>query len=173
METVSVDVFGDIDSAITELKQYEADLQTKANSLVSELARQGLDIADAYFRNAQYDGENDVTVSLDDTGRGLAVIRAAGSAVLFIEFGTGVFYKSPVHPEAGQNGFARGSYGKGNGKKNTWGYYGVGGTNGQYVRTGKRGDVYKTHGNPANMSMYNTARAAEAMIAEKAKEVFG
>lgn len=173
METVKLDVFGDIGSAIKAIEQYQKYLQTKADRLVSELSKVGLNVARAYFASAVYDGMNDVTVSLDDSRQARAVIRATGTTVLFIEFGTGVYYSSPTHPYASQYGFTRGSYGKGNGSKNTWGYFGVGGTNGHYVASTKKGELYTTHGNPANMSMYQTARVLESMIGAKAREVFG
>ena len=91
--------------------------------------------------------------------------------MLFIEFGTGVIYPDD-HPEAAEHGMTRGSYGKGRGKQKAWGYYGDSGTNGE-VKINKKGrEVVITHGNPANMPMYETAKELEERLGELAKEVF-
>ena len=53
-----------------------------------------------------------------------------------------------------------------------WGYYGDPGTNGE-VKINKKGrKVVITHGNPANMPMYETAKELEERLGELAKEVF-
>lgn len=52
------------------------------------------DKAEAGFASAQYDGDNDVTVSVvggqTGDGQGSWSINASGTSVLFIEYGTGV-----------------------------------------------------------------------------------
>ena len=91
--------------------------------------------------------------------------------MLFIEFGTGVTYPDN-HPEAAEHGMRRGEYGAGHGKQSSWGYYGDPGTNGE-VRTKANGkSVVITHGNPANMSMYDTVKQLQQILPRLAKEVF-
>ena len=66
----------------------------------------------------------------------------------------------------------RGEYGQGHGKQSSWGYYGDPGTNG-VVKMKKDGStVVITHGNPANMPMYETVKELEAMLPDLVKEIF-
>ena len=96
---------------------------------------------------------------------------AVGKAVLFIEFGTGVTYPDD-HPEAEELGMKRGEYGQGHGKQHSWGYYGDPGTNGVLKEKKNGGFVVITHGNPANMPMYETVKELQDQLTGIAKEVF-
>lgn len=160
-----------IGKAINTLQRFKAEMQGKVNLLTERLAEMGVEIARIEFSNAQYDGENDVTVSFEHRDENRVAIIAEGSAVLFIEFGTGIVY-ADNHPNSAENGMIRGSYGKGRGNQETWGYYGKPGTNGKMVKSNDKGDLILTHGNPANMSMYNTEKTLEARFAQIVKEVF-
>ena len=51
-----------------------------------KLADIGLDYATMSFQRAEYDGTNDVTVSIDAQKPNLVRVVASGKAVLFIEF---------------------------------------------------------------------------------------
>lgn len=168
-----------IENAIKEVKAYKKWLTDKANELVNELAKQGLEIAQAGFKKAVYDGMNDVSVSID-TKDGITALVAVGNSVLFIEFGTGITYPDD-HPEKPEGISARGTYGQGKGKQRTWGYYGEEkGTNGKFATVKlKSGEVVEkiphvvlTHGNPANMTMYNTAKDLRDLVETTAKRVF-
>ena len=67
----------------------------------------------------------------------------------------------------------RGAYGKGHGKQRTWGYYGEPGTNGVEKTNHKTGNtVVLTHGNPANMPMYDTVKELSDRLSALVKEVF-
>ena len=81
--------------------------------LLERLTQEGYEVASAGFASAEYDGTNDVTVSVEDRGKIKAVV-AVGGTVLFIEFGTGVTYPDN-HPEARDLGMERGEYGHGRG----------------------------------------------------------
>ena len=63
-------------------------------------------------------------------------------------------------------------YGQGRGKQSTWGYYGEPGTNGTVVGERAKGTLVLTHGNPANMPMYNAVKELELRLGEIVKEVF-
>ena len=115
--------------------------------------------ASSDFRNAQYDGNNDVVVDFASTEDGFE-INASGESVLFIEYGTGVYYPEQ-HPNSP---YERGTYGQGLGKEDTWYYYGEQGTNGEYIETNSRGDLYATHGNPPSMTMYDTSIGIKSKI---------
>ncbi|MBQ3265206.1 MAG: hypothetical protein IJH07_05460 [Ruminococcus sp.] len=159
-----------VDTVIAQLRQYRDKLNERIHTMLQRLAAIGVDTADVAFKTAQYDGDNDVVVNapewISDTQ---LIISATGSAVTFIEFGSGVHYVKQ-HPKAVQLGAIRGGYGKGRGKRDTWGYYGNPGTNGRTV-PGKAGLVL-THGNPPARAMYDAGKEMRERVTEIAREVF-
>lgn len=165
---------GNIDEAIKAIEDYEKSLEKKQKKFAECLAEIGVETAKISFRNAQYDGDNDVVVSdakwIDDNR---LVLSATGKSVTFIEFGAGVHYSSPSHPKADDFGFARGTYGHGLGKLDSWRYEGNPGTHGELITEGKHKGEVKTHGNPANRCMYDAGKEMRNKIKDIAKEVFG
>ena len=160
-----------IDTLLREIESYTVWLKERSQVLLDRLAQAGFEVASARFAKAAYDGTNDASVSLETRSEGVRAVVAVGASVLFIEFGTGVTYPDN-HPQAAELGMKRGEYGQGHGKQSSWGYYGDPGTNG-VVKTKKNGStVVITHGNPANMPMYETVKELEAMLPELVKEVF-
>lgn len=158
-----------IDNAIRELQEYKRELTRK-----TELLRQRIGMVIAWsasqgFSSSIVDdvvgGEKryaNVDVTVNEEGNATVVI-ASGNDAVFVEFGAGVFNNGSVgtspHPKGAELGFTIGSYGKGNGRKDVWGYYGEGG-------------LTLTHGTPASMPMYHGVREACDQIAEIAGEVF-
>lgn len=161
-----------VDEFLKGIEEYKEWLNSRTQALVQRLAEEGYQIAAAGFQNAQYDGTNDSTVSIEIRGDNARAIMAVGSAVLFIEFGTGVTYPDN-HPEAAKHGMIRGGYGQGKGKQATWGYYGEPGTNGRVLKDTPKGQLVRTHGNPANMPMYEAVKQIKERLPELVKEVFG
>ena len=160
-----------IDTLLREIESYTVWLKERSQVLLDRLAQAGFEVASARFAKAAYDGTNDASVSLETRSEGVRAVVAVGASVLFIEFGTGVTYPDN-HPQAEELGMKRGEYGQGHGKQSSWGYYGDPGTNG-VVKMKKDGStVVITHGNPANMPMYETVKELEAMLPELVKEVF-
>ena len=160
-----------IDTLLREIESYTVWLKERSQVLLDRLAQAGFEVASARFAKAAYDGTNDASVSLETRSEGARAVVAVGASVLFIEFGTGVTYPDN-HPQAAELGMKRGEYGQGHGKQSSWGYYGNPGTNG-VVKTKKDGStVVITHGNPANMPMYETVKELEAMLPDLVKEVF-
>lgn len=160
-----------IDTLLREIKSYTVWLKERSRVLLDRLAQAGFEVASARFAKAAYDGTNDASVSMETRSEGVRAVVAVGASVLFIEFGTGVTYPDN-HPQAAELGMKRGEYGQGHGKQSSWGYYGDPGTNG-VVKMKKDGStVVITHGNPANMPMYETVKELEAMLPELVKEVF-
>ena len=160
-----------IDTLLREIESYTVWLKERSQVLLDRLAQAGFEVASARFAKAAYDGTNDASVSLETRSEGVRAVVAVGASVLFIEFGTGVTYPDN-HPQAAELGMNRGEYGKGHGKQSSWGYYGDPGTNG-VVKMKKDGStVVITHGNPANMPMYETVKELEAMLPDRVKEVF-
>lgn len=160
-----------IDNAIREIDRYKSWLKARTSVLLDRLAQEGLSVASANFAKAAYDGTNDVSVSVEQREQSVRAVVAVGASVLFIEFGTGVVYPDN-HPEAAAHGMTRGGYGKGHGTQTTWGYYGEPGTNGKRIESSETGDLVLTHGNPANMSMYETVKKLKSRLPELVREVF-
>ena len=164
-----------IDKAIEEIERYQRELNQKVHKLMERLAEVGISEADVRFGRAIYDGTNDVLVnkSPEWVDENKLVISASGKAITFIEFGAGVHYASESHPKAGEFGYNRGGYGYHLGRLDSWRYDGDPGTNGEVITEGKHKGEVKTHGNPANRVMYESAKEMREQIAKIAKEVFG
>lgn len=161
-----------IDQAIKELQDYKKWLTDKTKEFLKALGEEGVEIASAKFADAQYDGTNDVSCSVEERGDNKVAVVAVGSAVLFIEFGTGVRY-ADNHPEAAENGMVRGEYGYKLGRlEKGWRYKGDPGTNGEVITEGKHAGEVHTYGNPANMSMYLTIRELEDKFEEIARRIY-
>lgn len=160
----------DITRAIKEVEKYKQEIIRKEKLLLEKLAYIGVQEASIRFTTAIYDGVNDATVALEQTDNGYAVI-ASGTAVAFIEFGTGVYHNSgepyPIPRPEGIVGI--GEYGKGRGKRRAWFYKGEPGTNGEVQKNG----VVKTRGNPASMPLWYASEEMRRSILQIAREVFG
>lgn len=110
-----------INKAIKMVNQYKRDFLAKEEIFIKRLAEIGVSVASTGFALADYDGVNDVQVTMTQSGSSAAVI-AYGETVGFIEFGTGV-----RHPEWDNSGMEytppqHGTYGKGKGA-NPHGWY--------------------------------------------------
>lgn len=165
---LSIPAYDSLIQKIEDLGNWQSD---RAIVFADRLAQEGMEIASIKFSQAVYDGTNDVSVTVEPRGNNVRVVVATGGATLFIEFGTGVTYPDD-HPEAGELGMKRGEYGQGHGKQHSWGYYGDPGTNGVLKEKKNGGFVVITHGNPANMPMYETVKELQDRLTEIAKEVF-
>ncbi len=167
---MNIEVIG-FDSLVLKFNSYSSLIPSNIKTFLERLSQLGLDVAKIEYSKAQYDGENDVTVSARMEENNKAVVSANGQAVLFIEFGTGVTY-SEENPKAAELGMVRGSYGQGKGLNDSWTYYGVKGTNGILVRKSDKGTVIKTQGNPPANAMYKASKEMLNEISNVAKEVF-
>ena len=132
-----------VNEAIRLIEQFKKDFEEKEKEFVRRLAEIGVRVAQAGFATADYDGVNDVVVSMERTAKGYAVV-ASGETVGFIEFGTGV-----RHPEWDNTGMdytppKHGTYGKGQGKN----------PHGWWFKQNEGGKASHTYGN----------RPAEAMV---------
>lgn len=97
-------------------------------------------------------------------GDHVSIVITDGKDAAFMEFGAGVYHNGPVgtspNPLADEIGYWIGSYGKGNGAKQVWGY------------KGDDGYIHLTHGVPASMPLYRAIMAARERFEEIAREVF-
>jgi hypothetical protein len=104
-----------IENAERIVRQYKKDFEVKEAEFTRRLAEIGVSVASAGFATADYDGVNDVVVSMERTKTGYNVV-ASGKTVGFIEFGTGVRYPEWDGADVEYTPPPHGSYGKGQGK---------------------------------------------------------
>lgn len=160
----------DIDRAIRELAQYKTEFLQKVELLREKVADRLAVEAQSGFTGAVVDdlikgGQKfaDVKVSVDNRAN-LSVVVAIGEDAVWVEFGAGVYHNSSPgsspHPNGAELGFTIGSFGKGNGKKETWGFY-------------EDGELKISRGTPATMPMYRAVQTVCDDIQSIAKEVFG
>ena len=162
-KTIRIDGLSEaaINVAAQELRRYAVWVEQKETELRSRLASRGATVASIQFARAVYNGTNDVSVRVDDTGN-VAVIYAEGESVAFIEFGSGERH-GYGHPQAGQFGVGPGTWSDGPDGKGHWDnpkgwWYG----HGQH-----------SYGNPPAMAMYDAVQAMTEDITQIAREVFG
>lgn len=147
-----------IDNALKQVQAYRNALDQKKELLVNRLAEIGLQVASVGFSLADYDGVNDVSVTVNQSGTGVNIM-ASGQTVCFIEFGSGVRYGYGYPAEDKPSGIAGiGEYGKGRGANEKGWWYG-----------------YKQHtyGNPPAMAMLTARDTMIEQITQIAREVFG
>jgi hypothetical protein len=160
----------EIDRAIKELADYKREIQRKTEILRDRLAAEIATNAQSGFTGAIVDdllkgGKKyaEVTVGYSHEGD-LTVVIANGTDAVWVEFGAGVYHNgssgTSPHPKGAELGMTIGGYGKGMGKKSTWGF------------RDEDGELHLTHGTPATMPMYNSMKLVTDHIAEIAKEVF-
>jgi hypothetical protein len=151
-----------IEEAAKELREYAAWVAQKETELIAKLAERGRSVAEIRFAAAQYDGTNDVSVRVDNNGSS-AVIYAEGSAVAFIEFGSGAAM-GYGHPEADKHGLGPGTWSTDEslGGKGHWDN-----PNGWYYKHGE-----KSHGNPPAMAMVSARDTMVEELTTIAREVF-
>lgn len=159
----------EINRAIREVEQFKREFERKV-----EVYRRR--VAEAIAADAQlgFNGAvlNDVvkgstqtpsvSVSVEERG-GITVVVADGEDAVWVEFGAGVHHNGSVgsspNPYGGQLGFTIGSYGKGYGKAQAWGYY-------------EDNQLVITRGTPASMPMYKAAQTVAKQAIKIAREVF-
>lgn len=149
-----------INSAIKELRQYSAWVQSKEAELRSRLAMLGATVASIQFSRAIYNGSNDVSVRVDDTGS-VAVIYAEGESVAFIEFGSGIRH-GYGHPQAAEFGFGPGTWSDSEQGKGHWNN-----EHGWWYGSGQH-----SYGNPPAMAMVAARDAIVEEVTRIATEVF-
>jgi hypothetical protein len=161
----------DINRAIRDVEAFKQEFRKKVDTYRNRIADEIAVQASLNFGNAVVEDvingsprKPDVKVSVTMRGD-IAVIVADGEDAVWCEFGAGVYHNGSVgstpHPRGGSLGFTIGSYGKGYGKKQAWGYY------------DESGELVITRGTPATMPLYNAAREVMRKSVEIAREVFG
>jgi hypothetical protein len=150
-----------IENAEKIVRQYKKDFEVKEAEFVRRLAELGVSVASAGFATADYDGVNDVVVSMEKTATGYNVI-ASGKTVGFIEFGTGVRYPEWAGSDTGYTPPPHGSYGKGQGK-NPWGWW---------FRGSEGAMAQHTYGNQPAEAMLTARNTMIERVTDIAREVW-
>lgn len=164
----------EISRALKELAEYKQEILRKTELLREKVAERLADEARSGFSGAVVDEQilkggsaspkyAQVKVSVDNRGS-VTVVVAKGEDAVWVEFGAGVYFNgspgSSPHPRGAELGMTIGGFGKGNGKKETWGFY-------------EDGELKLSRGTPARMPMSRAVTTVCNDIQEIAKEVFG
>lgn len=164
----------EISRALKELAEYKQEILRKTELLREKVAERLADEARSGFSSAVVDEQilkggsaspkyAQVDVSVDNRGS-VTVVVAKGEDAVWVEFGAGVYFNgspgSSPHPRGVELGMTIGGFGKGNGKKETWGFY-------------EDGELKLSRGTPARMPMSRAVTTVCNDIQEIAKEVFG
>lgn len=160
----------EINRAMKELADYKQEILHKTELLREKVAERLVDEAKNGFSGAVVDdltrgGQRfaQVDVSVDNRGS-VTVVVASGEDAVWVEFGAGVYHNgspgSSPHPHGVELGMTIGGFGKGNGKKEVWGFY-------------EDGELKLTRGTPARMPMALAVTTVCNDIQSIAKEVFG
>lgn len=145
-----------IAEAIKRLEQYKKDFRTKEELFIRRLAEIGVSVASVGFATADYDGVNDVQVTMTQNGAS-ATVTAFGETVGFIEFGTGVKFPEWDSSEMEYTPPEHGTYGKGQGAN----------PRGWYFKQSDGAKARHTYGNPPAEAM----RTARDVMIEKVMQI--
>lgn len=150
-----------INEALKQLKQYQKDFQVKEELFVKRLAEIGVSVATTGFALADYDGVNDVQVTMTQSGASAKVI-AYGETVGFIEFGTGV--RNPEWDNSGMEYTPpeHGTYGKGMGARSS----------GWFFKQNEGGAARHTYGNHPAEAMRTARDTMIERVTQIAREVW-
>ena len=149
-----------IADALATVQQYQKDFAAKEKEFVKRLAELGVSVSTAGFAVADYDGINDVRVTMSQDGTSASVI-AYGQTVGFIEFGTGVKFPEWNSSDMEYTPPRHGTYGKGHGK---W-------PKGWYFKVGE-GAAQHTYGNQPAEAMRTARDVMVERIIQIAREVW-
>lgn len=154
-----------------DIRKYKTTLNQKAQLFAKALADKGLAVATIRFANAQYAGSNDVSCHVEQNGAACSII-AEGKSVAFIEFGTGVMH-SAYGGELPDGVGEHGTYGKENGKRKRWYYYGDPGNAGTPVKeVDGKGQLNYTSGNEPAMAMWGAVEEMASQVEATWREVW-
>lgn len=165
----------DLNRAIREVEKFKKDFQNKVDTYRKRIAEEIAVQASLGFGSSIVDDaikggsphRADVQVYVGYRGN-ITVIVAEGEDAVWCEFGSGVYHNGSVgsspNPYGDDLGFTIGSYGKGQGKQQAWGYY---------TDPDSKTGLVITRGTPATMPMYNAAQDILKKSVQIAREVFG
>lgn len=150
-----------IATALEQVQQYKKDFALKEKEFVRRVAEIGVRVAQSGFATADYDGVNDVTVSMVQTSNGYSVV-ASGETVGFIEFGTGVKNPEWDNTDMDYTPPKHGTYGKGLGAS----------PHGWWFKQNEGGKARHTYGNPPAEAMRTARDEMVERVTQIAREVW-
>lgn len=163
-----------INQAIKEIEKFKKEFLDKVELYRKRVAEELATIASINFSGSMVDDvilggtshPADVSVDVQHNGN-ISVVVANGEDAIWCEFGAGVYHNGSVgsspNPWGSDKGFMIGSYGKGFGARQAWGYY---------TDPDSKSGLVITRGTPATMPMYNATQEVLRKSVEIAREVF-
>lgn len=159
----------ELDRVLREVEQYKLWLNERIAMLIEKVAQEIATEAESNFSSAVAEillreGRRNAEVSVRVENQGdVTLVIADGEDAIWCEFGTGVYYNGSVgsspHPRGQELGYTIGTYGKGHGARQVWGW--------------KEDGVLKlTRGIPAQMPLYKAVRSIAERLDTIAQEVF-
>ena len=163
---ITFDIFdpASIQRAAQEIRDYSKWVQNKTEELAKRLSEYGLRRVQVGYAAALYDvdkTQRDVTLTVEERGKGQYAIVAYGFDVLLLEFGSGIKYGS-VHPLDGEFGMGPGTFPGQTHVPNP----------GYWWYKGEDGKSYFSVGNAPSMVMYLTGMELRNELIRIAREVF-
>jgi len=154
--------------AIKSLEVYERKLAAKNKTFIRRLTERGIEVFEEKYSETNADEYTDLAHDKpvlvlhgsypDLTGE----ISFSGKSLLFIEFGTGIYYNTPVgtspHPKGGELGMTIGGYRPGSKGRFEWWQI-------------PSGEI--TNGIRARMPVWNAAQKMAEVAVSVAQEVYG
>lgn len=158
-----------LNNAARQVRKLQKEYESKNRTFVSELLKEGIRVGRANLYGA---GDSDPpdfnephVMMGEKGGKMVATLRLRGEDVAFVEFGAGISYNghpnSSPHDLGVELGYTIGSYGFGQGLKETWFYRDDDGT------------LKESHGTEATMPLWKADQAIRNKFFSIAKQVFG
>ena len=167
----------DIENLKNDLLNYKNNIINRLPKFIDELTKAGFEVIEEKMAEAHVTYDEKGVKSGADTSHTkyvnlkytktsvTATLVVEGKELLFIEFGAGVRYNknlgSSPHDKGKEFGFLIGSYGKGYGARQAWGYY------------DESGNLIITRGVKATMPVYSVVDKTQKTYIEIARKVFG
>lgn len=166
-----IDIFsGDgIDDLISACDEKRRWLEEKTEELARRLAVKGYENAILVMSEHVFSGETLAGLSVEQTGPAQYVVKANSTAILFLEFGSGV--RGGGHPEA--NGFGPGTYPGQQNALNPNGWWFPTDDERLIVSRNKEGQGFgHSYGMAPAMPMYSAVKTLEDELESVIREVF-
>lgn len=157
-----------IDRVIKEIRLQRNEISNKCSEFVRRLSKIGIPVIKQNIVSTIGDSDKNHNIYIKVNSFGSysqATLYVEGRDMLFMEFGSGVYYNGSVggspHPKGKEFGYTIGSYGKGQGKNESWFYY------------TDSGEIAMSHGTKASMPVYKASIEIRTQILKIAREIFG
>lgn len=157
-----------IDRVVNEIRLQKSEIGNKCNNFVRRLSEIGIPVIRQSISSTMGDSDKNHNIYIKVNSFGSysqAILYVEGRDLLFMEFGSGVYYNGSAggspHPKGKEFGYTIGSYGKGQGKNESWFYY------------ADSGEIAMSHGTKASMPVYKAGIEIRTQILKIAREIFG